>query len=372
MRLLVDCHCFDYGEAQGINTYLRELYKAMIPMASDITFIFAAQNLDRIQKIFGEGKNIEYLQLGTHSKYYRLAIEFPKLIKTHSIDWAHFQYTTPLIKKCKYITTLHDILFEDYPNEFPLSYRISKHILFKASAKNTDLLLTVSNYSKERIAKIYNIEEDNIFVTHNGVSQDYQHIDKQEARNRIKEKYGIEKYILYVSRFEPRKNQQALLRAYKHLNLSQKGYKIVFIGIKSLLCAEFDMELSTCDSETKKNIHLFENISYQDLKNWYAGAELFVYPSKAEGFGIPPLEAGACLTPVICNNQTAMRDFDFFSPYHITTDNQPLLETTISSVIQSIQNDTNHLRKIQESIYLKYSWNNIALDFYKYLKSKIH
>ncbi len=368
MRLLIDCHCFDDGESQGINTYIRELYKALIPMVKDITFIFAAQNIHKIKSIFGDINNVEYLQLGNHNKYYRLAIEYPKLIRNNKIDFAHFQYTSPLIKNCKTIVTLHDILFEDFPLEFPISYRISKHLLFKISAKKADILLTVSDYSKNRIVQKYNIPESMVFVTHNGVNKDFYCIDKSKAVDIIYNKYGIRDYILYVSRFEPRKNQQALLRAYKSMNLNKRGYELVFIGVKSLACDAFDTELSTCDDEMTKHIHCLQDIPYEELKNWYAGASLFVYPSKAEGFGIPPLEAAASLIPTICNNQTAMSDFDFFSPYHIDTSNQQNLEAIIESILSEVPSE-NFLKEIQSHVYIRYSWDKIASDYYTILKS---
>ncbi len=370
MRLLVDCHCFDYGESQGINTYIRELYKALIPIAGDITFVFAAHNINRLSSIFGKGDNIEYIELGNHNKYYRLAIEFPRIIKKLNIDWAHFQYISPLIKNCKTIVTLHDILFEDFPKEFPLSYRLSKHILFSNSAKKADILLTVSDYSRERISNIYSIPINNIYVTHNGVSEEYKRTNQQEAKEFIQRNHGIDKYILYVSRFEPRKNQHMLLNVYKKLNLNELGFELVFIGIKSIQYSEFDDALNSCNQNVRNHVHIFENLPYRELKNWYAGASLFVYPSKAEGFGIPPLEAAACKVPVICNNQTAMRDFDFLGRYHIATDNEQKLETMILSEINKSSEMTT-LNNIQNTIYDRYSWNLIAVNFYRYLQKII-
>lgn len=368
MRLLVDCHCFDDGEVQGINTYIRELYKALIPIAPDITFVFAAQDTDKIKKLFGTHRNVEYARLGRHNKYYRLALEFPRIIKDYKIDWAHFQYTSPLVKNCKTIVTLHDILFEDYTGEFPLSYRVSKHILFKSSALRADMLLTVSDYSKGRIAKHYGIPESSIHVTYNGVSPDFATMDRLSVKRHRESEFG--KYILYVSRLEPRKNQQALIRAYRNTRLHEKGYELVLIGVRSLACEELDRELQACDAETRSHIHFLQGIPYRELQEWYAGASLFVYPSKAEGFGIPPLEAAACGVPVICNNQTAMKDFTFFGDRHITAEDQELLEKMMVETLAKTP-DAAELDKTRRDIYAKYSWDNIAADFYAHIKSRV-
>lgn len=368
MRLLVDCHCFDEGENQGINTYIREIYKSLVPIAPDIQLVFAAQNLDKLKSMFGEHRNVEYVGLGNHNKYYRLAIELPSLVKAHAIDAIHCQYTSPAIKNCKTIVTIHDILFEDFPTYFPLGYRMSKHLLFKSSALRADLLLTVSDYSRKRIAAKYNIREERIVVTHNGVSGDFFGLDEGECAEYIKKEYGISKYILYVSRFEPRKKQVALLNAYKNLRLDKKGYQLVFIGIKTIEDPLFDGALAGCDEEMRRHIHILENVPYKSLLKWYGGARLFVYPSEAEGFGIPPLEAAASGVPVICNNKTAMADFTFFCENLISTDDVTLLESRMKVLLKEERNNAS-LAQVRKEIASRYSWDKIALKYKKSLES---
>lgn len=369
MRLLVDCHCFDAGETQGINTYIRWLYKSLIKISNDITFVFAAQNLANIKRIFGNRKNIEYVRLGDHSRLYRLMVEYPRLIKKHNIDIAHFQYIAPHVKNCKTIVTVHDILFEDYPRFFPFSYRLSRHFLFKESAKRADMLLTVSDYSRRRISEVYQIPEKDIYITHNGVNTDFLKINSDNCADYISDTFGISNYILYVSRFEPRKKQVTLLNAYKELRLNEKGIELVLIGIKSIPDPQFDKAYDECNDELKSHIHILDNIPYTELLKWYGGARLFVYPSEAEGFGIPPLEAGACSVPVICNDKTAMEDFTFFGDNLISTDNSKLLNSRIMTLLDDGRDEVQ-LAKVREEIYRNYSWDVIAREFKKNLESK--
>lgn len=364
MRMLVDCHCFDEGENQGISTYIREIYKSLVPLAPDIQFVFAAQNTDKLVKMFGEHDNVEYVRLGNHNKYYRLFIELPSLVRLHGIDTIHCQYVSPVIKNCKTIVTIHDILFEDFPTYFPLGYRLSKHLLFKTSALRADLLLTVSDYSRGRIASKYNIDENRIVVTHNGVSRDFFNLDEKECAEFIRREYGISKYILYVSRFEPRKKQVSLLNAYKNLRLDKEGYELVLIGIKTIGDPLFDSALDCCDEEMKRHIHILENVPYRSLLKWYGGASLFVYPSEAEGFGIPPLEAAAAGVPVVCNNKTAMADFTFFGHDLIPTDDVTLLESRIKILLAEGRGNKS-LEDVSREIALRYSWDKIAMEYKK-------
>ncbi len=369
MRLLVDCHCFDAGETQGINTYIRWLYKSLINISNDIEFVFAAQNLANIKRIFGNRKNVEYVKLGDHSRMYRLGVEYPRIIKKHKIDVAHFQYIAPRVKNCKLIVTVHDILFEDYPQFFPLTYRLSRHMLFKESARRADMLVTVSDYSRRRISEVYKIPEDNIIITHNGVNNDFRKINREVCSDYIQNTFGISNYILYVSRFEPRKKQVTLLNAYKELRLDRQGVELVLIGVRSIPDPQFDKAYEECSDELKSHIHILDNIPYTELLKWYGGARLFVYPSEAEGFGIPPLEAGACAVPVICNDKTAMEDFTFFGDNLISTDDSKLLNSRIQALLDD-SIDEQKLAKVREDIFRNYSWDVIARDFKKNIVSK--
>lgn len=199
MRLLVDCHCFDYPTPQGINTYLRGLYGSLIYKTTNIEFFLTANNLNNLKNIFGERENITYLRIPAKGSLSRLLSIFPSLIKENRIDVAHFQYVAPFIKNCKTIVTLHDILFKDFPQYFPISYRITKNILFKYTAKRADILLTVSEYSKKQIAKHYNICESKIDVTPNAIIDRFSSISPLDARKYVKKHYGINTYFVCES-----------------------------------------------------------------------------------------------------------------------------------------------------------------------------
>ena len=366
MRLLVDCHCFDYPTPQGINTYLRGIYSELIPIAKDIDFFLAAADTDNLKQIFGEHPNVHYVKIDHGGSLKRLLKIFPTAIKQNNIDWAHFQYVTPFIKNCKTIVTLHDILFEDFPQFFPISYRLSKGMLFKYSAKRADLLLTVSNYSRNRISAHYKINESDIKVTPNAVSDVFSKIGKEEARKYVKEHFGLDKYVLFVSRMEPRKDQYGLIQAYLKSNLISKGVDLAIVGDQSLKDARIEQLLSSISDDLKGHIHFFSSVSNEELYPLYRGASLFVYPSKAEGFGIPPLEAAVAEIPVICNNATAMNDYDFFEPYLIDTEYCDNLAAKMEECI-AVPASEERLQSVKQKIMQKYNWATIASDYYKIL-----
>ena len=177
----------------------------------------------------------------------------------------------------------------------------------------------------------------------------------------IGERYGLKSFILYVSRFEPRKNHAGLLQAYIDLALWKQGIQLAFAGGKGIRSGRFDQLYNTLTAEQKKFVVFLGDVSLPDLKWLYRKCLLFAYPSFAEGFGIPPLEALACGAKVICSNTTAMSEFTFlkdglFDPNDQgdLTDKLRLFATNRVSPNQSESRDW--VRKT-------YSWESSAATF---------
>ena len=353
MKILIDAHVFD-GKYQGSRTYIKGMYTEIIAKKKDWKFYFVGNEIENLKKEFGQHTNISYIPLKFKNKFIRLFFELPYLIFKNKIDFSHFQYISPIIKIGKYIVTNHDILFEEkrFRSFFPSKYRFINGALFKKSAKAADILLTVSEYSKNKINEIYKIKKEAIHITPNAIKLDMENLEKDDY---IKNTYSCEKYILYVSRIEPRKNHISILRAFVNLKLYEQGYQIVFIGNKDIP----DQRLTEFINEHKdifeNRLYFFSNIEEKELKKFYLNAELVVYPSFAEGFGIPPLEAAVYKKKVICSNATAMAEFNFFN-YFVDPYNQKEIENAMLSVL--VDEDDEKLNEIQKIVLESYNWSN--------------
>lgn len=358
MNILIDAHVFD-DKHQGSRTYLKGLYSALIKQSPHWNFFMAAKSTENLKLEFGEHENLTLLALKSNNKFYRLLVELPSLIKKFSIDYTHFQYTIPPFKRGKYIVTIHDILFEqpELQHYFPLKGRIVNHILHKFAAKKADVLLTVSDFSKQKLADIYNIPRHKIFVTPNAIGSEFN--NPTISSPPIKEKY-----ILYVSRIEPRKNHLSLLKAYMENEL-YKDYKLIFIGKKDIFYKELEDYIEENSKSISNNLICLEGLTTQELISYYRHCSLFVFPSYAEGFGIPPLEAMSLGCKLLCSKNTAMADFDlpdslFFDPYNIEELKQKMM----------FQLKSDHIFTMEyQQILKKYSWENIATNFHDLLLS---
>lgn len=360
LKVFIDGYLFN-KEHQGTTTYIKELYKEVALLNPNIEFYFGCFKDKKIIDEFSSILNIFFINYKNQSRVYRMIFEIPRIINNHKFDFAHFQYVIPLKKKknCKYINTIHDVLFNDYQDLFSKKYKFQRNFLFKRSAKKSDFLLTVSEYSKKAIQKHYKLTNKIIYITPNGINKSYfEKFDKQIAKENILKNYGFSDYILYVSRIEPRKNQELLLKIYIEKKIFNTSTHLVFIGVNSIKNLKLQRIINSLTSNQKEKIHFYENINQVDLMGFYKGAKMFVYPSKAEGFGIPPLEAGAVKVPVLCSNTTAMESYTFFNPYFCNPNNEVLFTEKFIHLFSNL--DSLELAKIQNEIKNKYSWKTSA------------
>lgn len=348
--VFVDCHVFD-GMFQGSRTYIKGLYLALIKQAPHVQFYFAAYDIATLRAEFGEFTNVSYLKYRSKNKFYRLIFDIPHLIRKYDIEWAHFQYILPLVKTCKEIVTIHDVLFIDFPQFFSFKFRVIYNFLFKIAAKRADKLLTVSEYSKERISFHYLIKKEFIGITNNAVTI----IENTE-------RLTDDNFILFVSRIEPRKNHITLLKAFVQSRLYERDVKLVFAGKQTATVPELDEYLFLLPVNIREKV-IFCTPNNDELRDLFLHCSFFVYPSLAEGFGIPPLEAALYGKPVICSNTTAMSEFKdlgiiMFNPYDLNELTESLLK--VYSLNRSACIDVND---ISNKIRNKYDWNLSAKSY---------
>ena len=169
-NILVDGHVLD-GRPQGTATYIAGLYKA-IAENNLATITIASFYKDSLEKYDLSHPNIKWVKLPTKNKYIRLLFSLPYLEYYLKPDFSHYNYIGPIIKFSKRIITCHDLLFLDFPEYFSRSYRFRNKILFYISARNADIVSTVSEFSANAISKHFSIPYDKIMIAPNAINME--------------------------------------------------------------------------------------------------------------------------------------------------------------------------------------------------------
>ena len=216
--IFVDAHSLDKGY-QGTHSFLRELYRELLGRYPDLDIYFGTYEPADIQQIFPTLPADHILAYKRwRPQVLRFLYDIPRFLRKYRFDYAHFQYlSVPWRTGTRSIVTLHDVLYEDYPRDFPALYRLSRKWLFSGSLHRADIKTTVSGYSRARIAEHYHVPENEIHIIPNAVDERLGGMRKQDAIRLIKNKYGVDNFLLCVSRVEPRKNHLLLLDTYLDL-----------------------------------------------------------------------------------------------------------------------------------------------------------
>lgn len=361
LRIFVEAHMFDHG-FEGSASFIQGVYGALLNAYPGCYKVIVGGTRPQRAAAAIDHHDVELALYGHGNRFLRLLVDIPKLIRSSRADIAHFQYFTPLVKTCPWLVTIHDVLFNDFPEYFPPNYRRMRNVLFPLSARRADILTTVSGYSRERIAHWYRVPSERIHLLPNGVAPT---IGPDIAGQTIA---GLSPYFLCVSRFEPRKNQEVLLNAFLRGRLWEQGFKLVFVGAKTLAAPAFDSALAVAPQGARDAIRLMANLEPKELSALYKNAVAAVYPSRAEGFGIPPLEAIMAGTPSLCGNVTAMSDFDFMQPFFFDLNDSSSLLTALQAIIDEPEAARTKARAAAEHVHNRYTWEMAAHKLHQMLE----
>jgi glycosyltransferase involved in cell wall biosynthesis len=212
----------------------------------------------------------------------------------------HFVF--PIFNPGKIILTIHDLTPLLFPDIFSLQARTYMKIMIWLSKFKADKIITVSQNTKDDLVEMFNYNPKKIKVIYNGVDNSYKIIDNKKLISEIKDKYDTGKdFLLYVGNIKPHKNIPVLLKALSNID---KQNKLVIVGKRD---KAYDEIFDIIDQNNLEDRIIFTGfVPDKDLILLYNAATLFVYPSLYEGFGLPPLEAMACGTPVITSNVSSL------------------------------------------------------------------
>ncbi len=218
-----------------------------------------------------------------------------------------FNYIVPPIVAGKTVVTVHDMVYRAYPETVRGRTRRMLEMGLVKSMQRADRIVTDSEFSKTEIIKYFPRFAEKIRVVPCGVDCTRFHPETDAGKlQKVKEAYGLpEEYFLYLGTLEPRKNLERLIDAYaQYAKAAAQPAKLVLAGGKGWLYDGIFQKVQTLGLETQ--VVFTQYIADEDLCALMSGALAFVFPSIYEGFGMPPLEAMACGTPVLVSDAASL------------------------------------------------------------------
>jgi len=305
LRIGIDIHSI--GSQKGGNeTYYRELIKEMIRFPCDHSF-FLYYTSPRASQEIDSGDRFSLVRLRPSHRLLRIPFTLPWHVRNQKLDVFHAQFIVPPFLKCKTVTTIPDIAYEHVPQFFPARQRAWSKLLVRESAKRADHIITVSESSKQDIVDTYHVSHEKITVTYEGAGEEFVPLDREKAKEDLARRYGINgEFVLYLGRLQARKNLVRLVESYAKLRKSGLPHKLVLAGKQDSL---FLPALSRIrELKLENDIVMPGYIRAEDVPIFFNAAEVFVYISYYEGFGLPIMEAMACGTPVITSRGSSLEE----------------------------------------------------------------
>ena len=361
MKIGIDGRAAKWYRGTGIGTYTYQLINNLSKVDdSNQYLLILPENSDlKLNNNF----SIESFNNSINTHFWD-EVKTPNILDDYKMELYHVPQNGVGLSEninCLKAITLHDIIPLRMPETVSDRYLKIFNDEIPQILANCDGIITVSQFSKEDISKEFNIPKDKIYVTHLAAEEIYKPLGRHSCKSILEDRYGIsDNFILYVGGYSPRKNIIGIIEAFSLLNNSLKqNLKVVITGRKGFSYDKYKKRAE--ELNVASSVIFTDFIPLEDLPLFYNACEFLVYPSLYEGFGLPPLEAMACGTPVITSNVTSMPEIFYNAALLVNPKDIDALSYSMERVLCD---SLLKLTMIQKGLATssKYSWEKTALN----------
>jgi len=305
MRIGINTLFMIPGEVGGSETYLCETLRALLAQDGDEYVLFTnRENHDICRKRFGDCPRLrcDPLNFRAGNRYARIVREqtqLPAHVFRAGVDvlWSP-GYTAPLFARCPQVLSVLDMQYKSHPDDMTPLARLVTHALVYVGVQRVEQLLTLSDFSCREIVRHAKTTAAKITVTHLAADETFRNEILADRKTAILEQMGIDRapYLLCIANTYPHKNVAALVQAFAMLE-SEISHDLVLVGKPRL--GEPAVQAALHRLKNPARVHRIANVKRDSLAALYQAADLFAFPSRYEGFGLPVLEAMESGTPVL-------------------------------------------------------------------------
>lgn len=288
MKIAIDAQT-TLGQKTGFGFYVKNLVDALAKVDPRNVYILIKPQTEK--------------DFPTWRRFWWDQVALPRRAKKAKVDLLHQPcFSAPLSYPGKVVVTCHDLISVFFPENLPLASRLFYSRWMPFSYRRATLLIADSEHTKKDLMTFLKIPETKIRVVHLAVSADFRPV---KYGRKVQKKYltGL-KYLLHVGTLEPRKNMEFLVKAYAIAHRDGIEENLVITGKKGWYYEGLFKLVK--DLNLTKKVIFTGYVEEKDLPALYSGATAFLFPSLYEGFGLPPLEAMACGTPLISSSTSSL------------------------------------------------------------------
>jgi glycosyltransferase involved in cell wall biosynthesis len=307
MRIAIDVTSMP-REKVGAGYYMQNLVKGLAEIPSANRYLVFAPR-DDVASFGVANTGFSFDSFGIDSRIGRLLWEqtvLPIRLRQHRADLLHStHYTIPILGGARRIVTFHDMTFFLYPEMHTSYKRFFFRMMISISSRRANAIIADSESTRQDILRLLKLDPAKVYAVPLGVSPQFRPIHDRAEIESIRRKYHLpEQLILHVGVLEPRKNMSRLVQTFKQIVSRGFPHHLVFVGRKGWMYGEL--------FQTIRELGIADRVIFtgyvpgEELPLLFNAADLSVYPSLYEGFGLPVLEAMACGVPVVTSNISSM------------------------------------------------------------------
>jgi glycosyltransferase involved in cell wall biosynthesis len=302
MEIGIITDALDEKKGAGIRTYVLNMVRNLD--SKDITLIHYKKNKDKVYSRFKEliipMRNIPFY------REIRKMFVMPCMLNKFDIVHETVQIGPFFFKsRFKKIVTVHDLSVIKFPKSHKGLHYVHHKLGLQRTLKNVDRIIAVSNSTKKDLIRLFKVPARKIKVIYEAADKQYRVINDKKELERFKTRYHIDyPFVLYIGTLEPRKNIPRLIKAFRLVKKKGYPHKLLVVGKKGWKYKAIFKMIKTLGLE--KDVVFTGFIEEKELPLFYNVADVFVFPSLYEGFGLPVLEAMQCGCPVIIANNSSL------------------------------------------------------------------
>jgi len=358
------------GKVGGSEIFLRQLLEKLSNLNEKKLhyYVFVNNENKNMFGIISEFFTIVHCPINASNRLLRILweqIALPIQCMIFKIDLLHSPgYTSPLFTPCKKITTIFDLNYHFHPEDFNLLQLIVYKVLIPLVARTSNKIIVHSHNAKEEMVKVLKINPNKIIVIYPGVDEVFYKKLPLKEIDRLMSKYKITRpYIMSNAVSHPHKNLVTLILAYKNLvDKHNIKHNLVLLGFAGRDQARLDKIIQEQNLEGK--IYFTGWIDSNMVPHFYQGAEVFVFPSLYEGFGLPSIEAMASGVPVVASYYSCIPEVVGKGGILVDSKNPSKITNAILKVLSNpgVRVD---LIKRGEKRARRFRWENFAKSTYR-------